>query len=324
MSANAIADPMTEEARSIVTSRLFDAPRELVFAAFTNPEHVSNWWGPRGFTTTTREMDFRPGGVWRFVMHGPDGTDFLNKVVYREIVKPERLVYAHGGEGEHDEIQFHVTVTFEEQGDKTLLTMRSTFATAAERNHVVENYGAIEGAKDTLERLSEQLARMVDPPFRITRTFDAPQELMWRVWTDTNHLMQWFGPKGFPMFHAKNDLRPGGTFHYGLRMPNGGEMWGRWTYREIVPPRRLVFISSFSNEAGELTRAPFSDDWPPEMLTTITLVEESGKTTVTVESVAYNATEAQRKVFTGNHPSMQGGWGGTFDQLGAHLAEVRS
>lgn len=322
--SNAIADPMTDDARSIVQSRLFDAPRELVFAAFTNPEHISNWWGPRGFTTTTHEIDFRPGGTWRFVMHGPDGTDYLNKIVYREIVKPERLVYAHAGEGDTADIHFSVTVTFEEQGDKTLLTMRSLFDTAAARNRVVEEFGAIEGGKQTLERLGEQIARMVDEPFRISRTFDAPRELVWRAWTDAEHLVHWFGPKGFPMFHAKNDPREGGTFHYGLRMPNGGDMWGRWTYREIVPPRRLVFISSFSNEAGELAHAPFADDWPLEMLTTITLVEEGGKTTVTVESAAFNATEAQRKVFTDNHRSMQGGWSGTFEQLGAYLDEVRS
>lgn len=324
MTANAIADANTDAARSIVTTRLFDAPRELVFDVFTNPEHISRWWGPRGFTTTTREHDLRPGGMWRFVMHGPDGTDYENKIVYREVVKPERLVYAHAGEGDHDDIRFDVVVTFEAQGGKTLLTMSSVFETAAMRNRVVEEHGAIEGAQETLERLGEQIARSIDKPFTISRTFDAPRELMWKVWTDAEHLARWFGPKGFPMFHAKNDLRPGGTFHYGLRTPDGGEMWGLWTYREIVPQQRIVVRSSFSNEAGELARHPMAADWPEEMLTTFSFSEEGGKTTVTVESVAFNATEAERKVFTDNHRSMQGGWGGTLEQLGAYVEQVQS
>ena len=322
--SNANADITNDDARSIVTTRLFDAPRELVFDVFTNPEHISRWWGPRGFTTTTREHDLRSGGMWRFVMHGPDGTDYENKIVYREVVKPERLTYAHDGEGDHDHIRFDVVVTFEARGDQTLLTMRSVFETAAMRNQIAEEVGAVEGAKQTLDRLGEQIARTVDKPFTISRTFDAPRELVWKVWTEAGHLLQWFGPKGMPMFHAKNDPQPGGTFHYGLRMPNGGEMWGRWTYRELVPPRYLVFISSFSNEAGEVAKAPFADDWPLEMLTTITLVEENGRTTVTVESAAFNATDAQRKVFSDNHPSMNGGWGGTFEQLGAYLDQVKS
>jgi uncharacterized protein YndB with AHSA1/START domain len=144
--------------REIVTTRVFDAPRELVFKAFTDPKHIVNWWGPKGFTNTTLEMDVRPGGVWRFTMHGPDGTDYPNKIAYLEVVRPERLVYDHddddGGNG------FHVTVTFEAQGGKTKLTMRALFATAAERAKVVEEYGAIEGANQTLDRLEAYLGKM--------------------------------------------------------------------------------------------------------------------------------------------------------------------
>jgi uncharacterized protein YndB with AHSA1/START domain len=148
--------------REIITSRLFDAPRELVFSVWTDPKHVSQWWGPRGFTTTTHEMSVTPGGVWRFVMHGPDGRDYKNKIIFSEVVRPERLVYRHAGEEDHENVRFHVTVTFEAQGRKTLLTMRSLFATAEERDEVVTKYGAIEGAKQTLERLGEYLAEHVE------------------------------------------------------------------------------------------------------------------------------------------------------------------
>lgn len=145
--------------RELVITRTFGAPRELVFEAWTDPEHVAQWWGPRGFTITIREMDVRPGGVWRFVMHGPDGVDYDNRIEYVEIVKPERLVYRHGSDVEGDAGQFQVMVTFAEKGGKTELTMRMLFATAAQRDETVE-FGAIEGANQTLDRLAEHLANI--------------------------------------------------------------------------------------------------------------------------------------------------------------------
>ena len=145
--------------REIITSRTFDAPRELVFKMWTDPRHIAEWWGPNGFTTTTHEMDVRAGGVWRFIMHGPDGTDYPNKIVYEEILEPERVVYTHGDDSEGKGREFQTTVTFEEQRGKTLLTMRAVFATAAERDRVVEEVAAIEGAKQTLGRLAEYVAK---------------------------------------------------------------------------------------------------------------------------------------------------------------------
>ncbi len=144
--------------REIVVTRVFDAPRELVFEAWTDPEQVVQWWGPFGFTTTIHEMDVRPGGVWRFVMHGPDGTDYNNHVVFEEVVKPERLVYRHGGGEENDIKEFHVTVTFDEDDGKTRLTLRLVAESPAERDRMVE-FGALEGGKQTLERLAEYLRK---------------------------------------------------------------------------------------------------------------------------------------------------------------------
>ena len=149
-----------QDARTIVTTRVFDAPRDLVFEAWTNPKHLVQWWGPDGFTTTARAIDVRPGGVWRFVMHGPDGVDYENRIVYDEIVKPERLIYRHPGGEDVEPVQIHVTVTFEDHGGKTKLTMMMLFPSAAERDRVAEKYGAVEGAKQTLARLAEHLATM--------------------------------------------------------------------------------------------------------------------------------------------------------------------
>jgi uncharacterized protein YndB with AHSA1/START domain len=143
--------------REIVVTRVFDAPRELVFQAWTDPEQVVQWWGPRGFTTTNHEMDVRPGGVWRFVMHGPDGTDYANRVDFLEVVAPERLVYEHGPDGESEGLSFRSTVTFDDEGGKTRLTLRLVFGSAEERDRAVE-FGALDGGKQTLKRLAQHLA----------------------------------------------------------------------------------------------------------------------------------------------------------------------
>jgi uncharacterized protein YndB with AHSA1/START domain len=145
--------------REISIMRVVDAPREMVFEAWTDPQQVVQWWGPYGFTTTIHEMDVRPGGVWRFVMHGPDGTDYDNHVVFDQVVKPEPLVYRHGGGEENDIKEFHVTVTFDEDdGGKTRLTLRLVAESPAERDRMVE-FGALEGGKQTLERLAEYLRK---------------------------------------------------------------------------------------------------------------------------------------------------------------------
>jgi uncharacterized protein YndB with AHSA1/START domain len=146
-----VRDSATSD-REIGTTRVFDAPRERVFEMWTKAEHLARWFGPKGFTTTTQAFDFRPGGAWRFVMHGPDGTDYENLVTYIEITPPERLVYDHGTPAEPG--YFQVTVTFEAEGDKTRLSMRSLFASAADREFVVKERGAIEGMHQTLDRLA--------------------------------------------------------------------------------------------------------------------------------------------------------------------------
>jgi uncharacterized protein YndB with AHSA1/START domain len=146
--------------REIVIARVLNFPRELVFTAWTDPKHARHWWGPTGFRITTHAADIKPGGAWRFTMHGPDGTDYPNKIVFIEIVKPERMVYKHTGDKDPDPEAFETTVTFEEQGGKTKLTMRAVFASAEARNLVVEKYGAIEGGNQTLDRLTEYLATM--------------------------------------------------------------------------------------------------------------------------------------------------------------------
>jgi uncharacterized protein YndB with AHSA1/START domain len=154
------SDPACE----IVVYRVFDAPRELVWQAMTDPKHVIHWWGPNGFTTTVEQMDVHVGGIWKFVMHGPDGVNYPNKSVFLEVVKPERVVYRHGGGREHGPgASFIGTWTFEAEGaGQTKVTIRLAFASPEEREFVIKEFSALEGGKQTLGRLGEYLPKM--PP----------------------------------------------------------------------------------------------------------------------------------------------------------------
>ena len=153
----------------------------------------------------------------------------------------------------------------------------------------------------------------------ITRVFDAPRSLVFNAWTDVRHTAQWWGPKGFTVRAAKMDFRPGGGYHYCMRSPDGHDMWGKFVYREIVEPERIVFINSFSDEEGGLTRHPMSPTWPLEMLSTFTFTERNGKTTLTIRWSPCNATEVENKTFDEGRKGMTGGWTGTLDQLEQYL-----
>ena len=152
---------LEQDPRSIVGTRVFDAPRALVFSVWTDPKHLAQWWWPNGFTTTTHAFDFRPGGVWRFVMHGPDGRDYQNRITFDEIVPPERIAYRHGGGDDVEPVQFTQAVTFQDLGNgQTLLTWHGTFATAEERARVIREYGADKGLAQTMARLDEYVVTL--------------------------------------------------------------------------------------------------------------------------------------------------------------------
>jgi uncharacterized protein YndB with AHSA1/START domain len=158
--------------------------------------------------------------------------------------------------------------------------------------------------------------------FVISRTFKAPRALVWDVFTKPEHLKQWWGPKGFLPATATMDLRVGGMFLYELRSPNGQTIWGRWLFREIVAPERIVSVSSFSDETGGVTRHPMAPEWPLETLSTFTFTEKAGSTTVTVHWTPLNPTPREREIFIAGRDSMTGGWTGTLDKLDSYLASV--
>jgi uncharacterized protein YndB with AHSA1/START domain len=161
---------------------------------------------------------------------------------------------------------------------------------------------------------------MSTPTFTISRTFDAPRELVWEAWTEPRLFARWFGPKGFTGEIKTLDLRAGGVLHSCLRSPDGMEMWAKFVYREVTPPARLVWEHSFADAEGNVVRHPFQAAWPLRLLTTVVLEEKDGKTKTTLTWTPMDASEAEVKAFADGMAGMTQGWGGTFDQLGEFLS----
>jgi uncharacterized protein YndB with AHSA1/START domain len=153
--------PTTSD-REIVITRTINAPRELVFEAFTDVRHLSRWWGPDGFTTTTRSFAFRAGGAWDFVMHAPDGSDYPNWITWHEITPPERIALIHG-ESAHDPDAFESILTFADHSETTEITMRTVFPSAALRDRAVEEHNAIELGRQTLDCLAAYITEQERP-----------------------------------------------------------------------------------------------------------------------------------------------------------------
>jgi uncharacterized protein YndB with AHSA1/START domain len=166
-------------------------------------------------------------------------------------------------------------------------------------------------------------AQTKSPDFVISRVFDAPRDVVWRAFTDAEGMKRWWGPKGFTVIASRMDFRPGGTYHYGMKAPDGTPMWGKFVYHEIVPQERMVFVNSFSDEAGGTTRHPGHMSWPLEMLTTFTFEDQpGGMTKFTTRWQALNASAQEQNTFDTNHDSMRQGWTGTLDQLAGYLARA--
>jgi uncharacterized protein YndB with AHSA1/START domain len=310
--------PGDAASREIRITRVIDAPRERVWEAFADPKQVAQWWGPSGFKTTTDQREFKVGGTWRHTMIGPDGAEYPNLAQFEEIVKPERVVFANGGGKDGGRgVQFRSTWTFKDLGGKTEVSIHMVFTAASDRDFVVQEHGAIEGGKQTLSRLES----LLKGEFVITRLFDAPRELVWKAWTEPSRMAAWFGPKGLKPVSATLDLRPGGVYHYGMSTPDGKEMWGKWTFREIAAPERLVFVNAFSDANQGITRHPMSPTWPLETLSTVLFDDMGGKTLLTLKWAPLHASDVERKTFDEGRESMNKGWGGTLERLTEHLAE---
>jgi uncharacterized protein YndB with AHSA1/START domain len=145
----------SREGRELLISRMLNAPVELVWEAWTNPEHVANWWGPDGFTNTVTTMDMTVGGEWNLVMHGPDGTDYKNKSIFKEIIPFKKIVYEHVTSP-----KFLTTIEFEARGEKTFINWHMLFESKEQFIQVVKTFKADEGLKQNIDKLNVYVERM--------------------------------------------------------------------------------------------------------------------------------------------------------------------
>lgn len=303
-------DSAARDAAAIFISREVSAPVSLVWEVWTDPRHIAQWWGPKGFTNTLLEMDARPGGHWRHIMHGPDGSDYPNHVVFVEAVKPERLVYTHAGESAANACQFLVTVTFEPIGEKTRVTLTMQFETQAERDETAAQ-GAVTSGHETLERLDSYAASLhasgsngsnampdAHPAdgreIVTTRTVSAPRNLVWQVWTNPEHVTHWWGPVGFSTTTQSHDLKPGGIWRFVMHGPDGTDYKNRVEFIEVRAPAFLSY-----RHAGE------GDHEHIKFYNTVTFVPDGDSTCITMRAVF--ETAELRNFVVEKHGAVEGG-----------------
>lgn len=309
------------KANELQITRIYDAPVEAVWDAWTDPAQVGQWWGPRGFTLTHHSKDLRPGGHWNYTMHGPDGTDYPNWTTYLEVEKHRRLVYDHGANDTQPPL-FRVNVLFTALGERTRMEMTMTLATPEEAERS-RKFVKEAGGEATWDRLGEHLAQVKDRKelFIINRSFEAPIQRVYEMWTQPEHLARWLPPKGMEMELIRAELKPGGTSFYLMRGPEM-KLYGIIRYLEMRRPDRLVYTQQFCDELGNVSRHPMAPQWPETMRTTVMFTEEDGEhTRVTVTWEPAEGTKPEElRAFIQMRGSMTQGWTGSFDKLEAIVA----
>ncbi len=311
---------MPAKANEIQLTRIYDAPVKLVWEAWTDLKHVEKWWGPRGFTLTTKSKDLRPGGKWIYTMHGPDGTDYPNVTTYHEVVKYEKLVYDHGANAEREKL-FTVTATFREEKGKTTLTMTMTLPTP-EAAKATKQFIKNANGNSTWDRLGEYLENESSGKdiFVIHRSFPANIETVFELWVNPEHFAKWLGPSGASMHFLTANVEEGGASHWSMTTSDGQTKYGKLNYKKISPPHLFVYTQNFCDKEGNLAKPPFSPSYPDKLLTTVTFSEEEEEARVAVRwEIFGEATEAERQTFHDLKAVMTGGWSESFDRLEALL-----
>jgi len=298
--------------RTLSTTRVFDAPRAVVFKAWTDVSQFAKWFPPDGFTAEC-ELDVRPGGRIRVDMKGADpalGPDFYEKVfpgsgVYKEVVPNERLAFTFAAAAEEGSppMNMLMTVDFEDEGRKTKVTVHQTADTVADYEALVK-IGASEGLRQSLDKLTALLdgrgpdttVSVSGRTLSLTRVFDAPRELVWQAYTDPAHIVKWQFAKDWESPFAETDVRPGGKFRIGMRPADHSEegFVFEGTYREVVKPERIVQVIG----DGRITTARFEK-----------VGDDKTKLTVTVEMAMDEAQE-------------RAGWGQIMENFAKHVASI--
>ncbi len=276
---------------ALTITRMFDAPRDLIWKAWTEPEDFKKWWGPKNFTAPVAKIDLRVGGKYLGCMRGPDGKDYWSTGVYREIVPKERLVCTDSFADEKGNVvpasnygmagdwplELLVTVMFEEIGGRTKMTLRHEGIPAGMMRELTET-----GWSESFDKLAESIvpsdrtriiAERGKPEVVITRVFDAPRNLVFKAYTDRDLIAQWFGPRRFTTIVDKMDVRPGGIWRFINRDNAGNENAFHGVFHDILAPERIVRTFEFEGAPGHVS------------LETLALEEIGGKTKVTRRSV---------------------------------------
>jgi uncharacterized protein YndB with AHSA1/START domain len=281
--------------REMTITRIFDAPREVVWKAWTEPEYVKRWWGPKGFTSPVARIDLRVGGRYLYSMRSPEGQVFWSTGEYREIVEPVKIVYtdsfsdekgnvvpasAYGMSGDWP-MESVAMVTFEEREGRTEVTLWETGIPAGENRDL-----ALEGWNESLDKLADVLrggdvapkkTNIIAEPGKqetvITRIFDAPRDLVFKTYMDPELIPRWWGPRSLTTTVEEMDVRPGGIWRFVQRDADGNEYAFFGVYHEIAPPERLIYTFEFLGTPGHV------------LLETVTLEDLNGRTKVTDRSV---------------------------------------
>ena len=304
--------------------RSFNAPVKLVWEMWTQNEHVNKWWGPRGFTLTTKSKDVTVGGQWIYTMHGPDGVDYPNITTYHEVVDCSRLVYDHGASVDRKAL-FQVTAIFKEVEGKTILDMTMAFETAQEAKEI-KKFIKQAGGDATWDRLAEYIeeTQRQKDVFIINRSFEASAKNLFEMWTNPKYFAQWMGPTGSTMEIINASISEGGSLHYVMDHPADVTLYGMVKYEKIQAPHLLVYTQTFCDKEGALIKPSFAPTWPDAMRTTILFHEESSnETRIALQwEIAGEANEIERQTFHEAKAGMTGGWSGSFDKLEELLKEI--
>ena len=302
----------------IITTRILNAPRELVFKVLTDPNHIAEFWGPNGFTNIIQSMDVREGGEWLFTMTGPDGSVYPNRITYRKVIPPSFIGVDHdGGEGSPPEHAFKNEIELFEEGKSTRIEMRLIVKTIAQRDGFV-GY-AEEGGRQNLDRLAAHLDILQAAPqdcFMISRSFPVSRQRLYQACSNAEEMLAWFSPPGAKTIKAELDFKAGGTFFYGMQMPDGNMMYGKSLYVEIVPNEKIIYYTRFADEHGNIISHPMSPTWPKEMHTTFLFADEGETNSHLTVIWNYDGDDPlQKSTFMGAKSGMRLGWTGTLDGL---------
>ncbi len=274
--------------RTLVLTRVFDAPRAIVWEAWTNPRHLAQWWGPHEYTAPRAEIDLRPGGALRIDMRGPDGSVQAVTGAVRDVRPLERLVFTTRLTDEHGGVFVEIlnTVTLADRNGRTTLRLEARVLQAAPEA-AGPLAGMEEGWSQSLDKLASDVAtRASEREMVVTRVLDAPRELVWAAWTDPAHIGAWWGPEGFATTTIVMDVRPGGRWEHVMHGPDGTNYPNLTVYHDVVTPERLVYSNSGGEEEGP--RATFR--------ATVTFDEMGARTRITMRA-AFHSADARELVF---------------------------